>query len=114
MAAPREVARSNPNEPDKRVAASVTLLGVLICASLGFALTPRAANGPAAAAVAGNRLAEATPRLVKIVDGPARSEVCAQQTWPHFDARCLARKTESAPAEATPAPQPAAQAGIRF
>ena len=88
--ASHKFAHPDAGEPDRRVAASLTLLGVVICAAL-FALTPRPASGLVPAA-GGNRLTEAPPRVVKIVDGPARSDVCAEQTWPHYDARCLARR----------------------
>jgi hypothetical protein len=101
MDSPREFPLRN--ESDKRVFASVTLLSVVVCAIGVFALVPRAPSSPT---LSGNRLAEATPPpAVKIIDGAARSDLCAEQTWPYYDRRCLARRNEAASTPAVPAPQ---------
>lgn len=105
MALPHESA--GQNERDKRVSASLTLLGVLICAMAYLLVTPQAATRSAAPAPS-NRLAEAPPRVVKIVDGAAPSQSCVQRTWPYYDSGCPARANESAPPAAAPAPQAAA------
>lgn len=86
---------------DPRVAASVTLLAVVICASAAFALTPRTG---AVSAASGNRLAQASsPPVVKIVNATPRSERCEEQTWPYFDRRCLPSAGQSLPASIAPA-----------
>jgi hypothetical protein len=69
-----------------RSAATTTLLGVILSASMAFALFPRAATVAVAQA---NRPAESSPSFVKMVDGVPRSKVCAEQTWPYIDSRCL-------------------------
>src|ERR1039457_3806070 len=100
MDSPREFPLRNAS--DKRVSASVTLLSV-VCAVGVFALMPRAPSSPT---LSGNRLAEATPPpAVKIIDGAARSDLCAEQTWPYYDRRCLARRNEAASTAAVPASQ---------
>ena len=84
---------------DTRVAASVTLLAVVVCASAAFALTPRAGAVSASA----NRLAQASPPpVVKIVNATPRSERCEEQTWPYFDRRCLPSAAQSPPAASMP------------
>src|ERR1019366_2396380 len=94
---------ANRNASDKRVSASVTLLSVVVCAMGVFALMPRA---PSNSTLSGNRLAEATPPpAVKIIDGAARSDLCAEQAWPYYDRRCLARRNETASTAAVPASQ---------
>jgi hypothetical protein len=101
MDSPREFPLRNAS--DKRVSASVTLLSVVICAMGVFALMPRAPSSPT---LNGNRLAEVTPPpAVKIIDGAARSDLCAEQTWPYYDRRCLARKNEAASTASVSAPQ---------
>ena len=100
MDSPREFPLRNAS--DKRVSASVTLLSV-VCAVGVFALMPRAPSSPT---LSGNRLAEATPPPpVKIIDGAGRSDLCAEQTWPYYDRRCLARKNEAASTASVSAPQ---------
>ena len=87
---------------DSRVAASGTLLAVVICASAAFALTPRALDRVSASSV--NRLAQASqPPAVKIVNATPRSERCDEQTWPYFDRRCLPPATQSWPTANVPA-----------
>jgi hypothetical protein len=86
---------------DARVAASVTLLAVVICASAAFALTPRAGSMPVGSV---NRLAQASPPpVIKIVNATPRSERCEEQTWPYFDRRCLPLATQSPLAASMPA-----------
>ena len=97
MSAARDLPRMSG---DARVAASVTLVAVVICASAALALTPRAGNvsGPT-----GNRLAQASPQtVVKIVNATPRSERCEEQTWPYFDRRCLPLATQSPPPASMP------------
>jgi hypothetical protein len=98
MLGPRDLPRVSA---DARVAASVTLVAVVICASATFALTPRAG---AVSAPSGNRLAQASPSpVVKIVNATPRSERCEEQTWPYFDRRCLPGTTQSPQATGAPA-----------
>lgn len=93
MLGPRDLPRVNA---DTRVAASVTLLAVVVCASAAFALTPRAG---AVSVATSNRLAQASPPpVVKIVNATPRSERCEEQTWPYFDRRCLPSAAQSPPA----------------
>ena len=109
MAPSRELARLKPPAPDKRVAASLTLLGVLVCAAP--LLTQRAARSmpsPAAHA-ASNRLAEASPpRVVKRVDAVPAGTPCEQRAWPNFDAKCPGPAGQPVAATVAPAPQVAA------
>ena len=101
MDSPREFPLRNAF--DKRISASVTVFSVVVCAMGVFALMPRAPSSPT---LSGNRLAEATPPpAVKIIDGAARSDLCAEQAWPYYDRRCLARKNEAASTAAVSAPQ---------
>ena len=86
---------------NSRVAASGTLLAVVICASAAFALTPRAGSVSVASV---NRLAQASPPpAVKIVNAAPRSERCEEQTWPYFDRRCLPPAAQSSPMASVPA-----------
>jgi hypothetical protein len=97
--------------PDRRVSSSATLFAVVVCATGAFVVLPRAASGPATSASSINRLAEATtPPVVRIIHGAARSDLCAEQTWPYYDRRCRARRNEAASIGAVPAPQSAAVA----
>jgi hypothetical protein len=98
MPAARDLSRV---DTDARVAASVTLIAVIVCASAALALTPRAGAGPTAS---GNRLAHASPPpVVKIVNATPRSERCEEQTWPYFDRRCLPSAAQSPQAASAPA-----------
>jgi hypothetical protein len=98
MPAPRHSSRVSDNP---RVAASITLLAMVICASAAFALTPRVGAAPTAS---GNRLAQSSPLpVVKIVNATPRSERCEEQTWPYFDRRCLPSAAPSAPPASAPA-----------
>ena len=86
---------------NSRVAASSTLLAVVICAGAAFALTPRAGSVSAPSV---NRLAQASPpSAVKIVNATPRSERCEEQTWPYFDRRCLPPAAQSSPTANVPA-----------
>jgi hypothetical protein len=90
-----------PLSADARIAASVSLLAMVICASAAFALTPRAGS---VSATSGNRLAQASPPpVVKIVNATPRSERCEEQTWPYFDRNCLPSATQSPQAPSAPA-----------
>ena len=105
MLAARDLSRVSA---DTRVAASVTLLAVVVCASAAFALTPRTG---AVSAASGNRLAQASPPpVVKIVNATPRSERCEEQTWPYFDRRCLPSAVQLPPAAGAPATPPWAAA----
>ena len=97
--------------PESRAAASLTLVGVLICGTLAFAArAPIAPSAPAAAVGAGTRLAEASPpRVVKRVDATATDIPCAHRAWPYYDARCPSPAAQTASAAAAAAP-PAAPA----
>ena len=109
---------------DPRVLSSATLLGVIICAALSFALAPAAGSartaltpeaGPARS-VEAIRAGE-----VKMLDGKPRSDVCEEQTWPYIDRRCIrgvadtrqsaaSGSTASNPEPARPAVTPAVTA----
>lgn len=94
---------------DPRIAASASLLGILLAATLSLALNARpAATGDAPV----NRLAEAgppRPAAVRMLDAAPRSEACQEQTWPYIAQNCLkpstARPQASQTASATPNPQ---------
>jgi hypothetical protein len=100
--------------PNPRVAASVTLLAVVVSGALALA-PPRTATTrqPAAAAPRGTEALPVTP--VRIVGAAPRSDNCAEQVWPYIEHRCLTRGADrpktSAQSQAQTAPEP--QAGAR-
>ena len=101
--------RANP-----RIAASVTLLAVLVSAALALA-PQRAATTAKPTPAASNQAAPLPAAPVKIVGAAPRSDNCAEQVWPYIEHRCLTRAADP-PQTSTPAPQPSAaepQSGAR-
>lgn len=84
---------------DPRVAATITLLGVVMAAALHVVADRHpAANSPQTAAVESTAVA---PTPVKIIGAAPRGESCADQVWPYIEPRCLTRAPDARPA--TPA-----------
>jgi hypothetical protein len=75
---------------DPRMAASVTLMAVVVSAAL--ALMPQRAVTTRQAATPAPRGTEAVPAApVRIVGAAPRSDNCAEQVWPYIEHRCLTR-----------------------
>jgi hypothetical protein len=128
MLAPLERAgdrlRAGYGKRDPRVLSSATLLGVILCAALSFALAPAAGSARMALTPEADpiRSIEAIRAgEVKMLDGKPRSEVCEEQTWPYIDRRCIrsvagmrpsaaADSRAASPEPAGPAVTPAAAA----
>jgi hypothetical protein len=92
-------ASRSPSAPgtgtDPRIAATVVLLGITACAIFAKALAPAPHFGPAV---------RPAPPAVRFVD-PGPADLCAHQTWPYIDARCLKRAdTPEPPAAQSSAP----------
>jgi len=89
----RDRLRQKFHERDVRLQSSVSLLAVLLCAALSFALAPRLPSANGAVLSPQAEAARATEALrstqVKMLDGKPRSELCEEQTWPYIDRRCL-------------------------
>src|SRR5215510_6799550 len=84
----RRLPRATP-----RVAASVTLLGVVASGALALAPQRSApAPQPARALAANGETATFAP--VKIVGAAPRSDNCAEQVWPYIEQRCLTRAAD--------------------
>ncbi len=76
------------NEKRSRATATATLLGVISCATLAFALAPPLKGG---AVTERNLPAMTGARYIKMIDGVPRSNVCDEQVWPYIEGRCLRR-----------------------
>jgi hypothetical protein len=92
------------HEGDARVAASVTIAGILAVLIGGsfMAIGPRLnQDSPAARNVAGG----AAPGAVRVIGAAPRDSgvPCEQQVWPNIDQRCLVRAKANEPAETKPA-----------
>jgi len=93
---------------DAPIAASVTLVSVILAAALTFAVAPHqraTSTQPTSDAPATALASPGAP--VKIVGAAPRSDNCAEQVWPYIERRCLARavdnpRTNSAVERATP------------
>jgi hypothetical protein len=90
--------RANP-----RIAASVTLLAVLVSAALALVPQRAATTAQSMPGTPGQTIAvPAAP--VRIVGAAPRSDNCAEQVWPYIEQRCLTRAADrpkaSAPAHA--------------
>ena len=100
---------------DPRVAATATLVGVVLAAALAALLPPSSPVSSERAADA-SALVERTPAApVKIIGAPPRSESCAGQVWPYIESRCLVRaadepRTMAQTSGAAPATAPLAPA----
>jgi hypothetical protein len=92
---------------DARVAASVTLVGVLavLLGGVSMAIGPRLNQE---SAVRGGAAGNAGPVRV-IGTAPANTASCGDQVWPNIDQRCLVRIKASAPAQDQAAVQKAAK-----
>jgi hypothetical protein len=78
---------------DPRIAASVTLLAVVVSGAL--ALAPQRAATTPQSATATARGTEALPAVpVRIVGAAPRSDNCAEQVWPYIEYRCLTRAAD--------------------
>ncbi len=114
MASSHQLVRPALEPPDARLSATLTLIGVLVCGIAALVVTPSAATR-APAPVPSNRLAEAPPRVVKVIDGTERSDPCGERTWPYFDSRCPARANAAPQAALSPpvvSPAPAVPAAV--
>ena len=91
----------------KRVAVSLTLMGVVTVGVLAALSQPALSTRTAAKQTtpAPVRVVDA-PRAV--VDAPRAKEGCAEQTWPYVEARCLTRDAKNAAPLANTAPSPPA------
>jgi hypothetical protein len=68
-----------------RAAATATLFGVVLCATLAFTIAPR----PKAFATAQATYSATTDSgPIKMVGGAPRSNVCDEQVWPYIEDRC--------------------------
>ena len=98
----------------KRVAVSLTLMGVVTVGVLAALSQPALSTRTAAKQTtpAPVRVVDA-PRAVvdaprAVVDAPRAKEGCAEQTWPYMEARCLTRDAKNATPLANTAPSPPA------
>jgi hypothetical protein len=76
---------------DPRVAATATLVGVVLAAALAALLQPSSPASPERAADGSARVERTPAAPVKIIGAPPRSESCAGQVWPYIESRCLVR-----------------------
>lgn len=103
----RRLPRATP-----RVAASVTLLGVVASGALALAPQRSApAPQPARALAANGETAPLAP--VKIVGAAPRSDNCAEQVWPYIEQRCLTRAADRPKTSAEVPGVTAPQSGVR-
>jgi hypothetical protein len=89
---------------DPRIAASVTLLAVLVSAALALAPQRSAPTMQPATGAAGHP-ATVPAAPVKIVGAAPRSDNCAEQVWPYIEHRCLTRAADR-PKPSTQPPAP--------
>jgi hypothetical protein len=98
---------------DAPIAASVTLVAVVLSAALSFVVGPQPRATSAQPTGDAPATATASPGApVKIVGAAPRSDNCAEQVWPYIERRCLTRpgdnpKTMSAVQGAAPSAPPA-------
>lgn len=89
------------HEGNARVAASVTMAGILAVLIGGsfMAIGPRLNQD---SAVARNAAGGAAPGVVRVIGAAPRENnmACEQQVWPNIDQRCLVRADSKAPAPA--------------